>query len=110
MIDEVNLDKSSLVSSPKCSRWYNDPYLKDKIKESKVPGFHEAMLEDHDTLHLIEVDCLKCEHFDEYQITCTAYPEGIPQDIIEGKVHHDKSYPGDNGILFKKRTRPLYYK
>ncbi len=32
--------------------------------------------------------------------TCRAFPEGIPEEIWEGRVSHDKPYPGDNGIRF----------
>ncbi len=31
---------------------------------------------------------------------CRAFPFGIPDEILSGKVSHEKPYPGDNGIRF----------
>ena len=33
---------------------------------------------------------------------CTAFPNGIPQDIGYGSNKHTEPYPGDNGILYQK--------
>lgn len=35
--------------------------------------------------------------------SCTAFPNGIPMVIWMGKDNHKKRYPGDQGIIFKKR-------
>ena len=32
--------------------------------------------------------------------TCQAFPDGIPQDILDGSFDHSKPHPNDNGILF----------
>jgi len=50
--------------------------------------------------------CLECKHFykNEYEeFCCKAFPEGIPDKIIEGKVNHKKPYKGDNGIQFEEK-------
>lgn len=55
--------------------------------------------------------CDKCEHFsfyvmvsvnDELFATCKAYPNGIPKDVFNDNVIHDKEIKGDNGIQFKR--------
>ena len=50
--------------------------------------------------------CYECKHFDRYSIDiliCTAYPKGIPDEILDGKIIHKKPYKGDNGIQFEKK-------
>ncbi len=32
---------------------------------------------------------------------CDAFPDGIPDDIWEEKISHDKPYSGDNGVIFE---------
>jgi len=61
--------------------------------------------------------CLDCAYYGGpkqygFGLTCKAYPRGIPEEILEGKIDHDKPYPGDHGIQFKskkerKRRRKL---
>ncbi len=39
----------------------------------------------------IESQCLTCTHFiDNGEFTCSAYPEGIPRDILFNQTPHDK--------------------
>lgn len=44
--------------------------------------------------------CLDCEHYSGLS-TCDAYPDKIPQEIIDGRVDHTTPYDGDNGITFE---------
>lgn len=52
----------------------------------------------------ITVPCIFCKHFnrDEREnMTCAAYPNGIPKEIQELKVIHTEPYPDDNGIQYE---------
>ena len=44
------------------------------------------------------MQCGFCQHYFRGQERCTAFPEGIPEDILEGRADHRLPYPGDHGI------------
>ena len=45
--------------------------------------------------------CYSCVHLSYGpDMTCAAYPSGIPLSIIESRADHRQSYPGDHGITF----------
>jgi hypothetical protein len=50
-------------------------------------------------------ECFLCKHHDSANCSkrrCAAFPDGIPTDILTGKVSHKKPYAGDNGIVFEE--------
>jgi hypothetical protein len=52
--------------------------------------------------------CYSCAHLnddvlDGEPLLCTAYPDGIPDEIVESEVDHRLPYPGDHGIQFEQR-------
>ena len=47
--------------------------------------------------------CIGCVHY-IFDLTCTAFPKRIPDDILSGVNDHSKPYPGQgNDIVFIKK-------
>ncbi len=48
--------------------------------------------------------CYSCAHLagQGAGMTCTAFPEGIPDEILNSEADHRLPYPGDNGITFEQ--------
>jgi hypothetical protein len=53
--------------------------------------------------------CYSCYYLeaDGLGMTCAAYPNGIPTEILESEVDHRLPYTGDNGIQFKQNPDRL---
>jgi hypothetical protein len=49
--------------------------------------------------------CFKCKHFDYINGGCTAFPDGIPDEITSGENEHAKSLPEqENNIVFEPKN------
>lgn len=51
--------------------------------------------------------CFGCTRFDARNpdvLSCTAFPDGIPEPIILSVRDHRKPYPGDNGLQFDPKA------
>lgn len=44
--------------------------------------------------------CLFCRHA-QANNTCEAFPKGIPQQILDNRILHNRPYPGDHNIQFE---------
>ncbi len=53
-------------------------------------------------------DCLNCKHYIGYAkdkwFHCRAFPDGIPLDIFQQRIKHNKRFPGDNGIIYEAKS------
>lgn len=45
--------------------------------------------------------CVTCARFHVSDLSCDAFPDGIPEEIIAGRFDHTQPYPGDNGLLYE---------
>ena len=48
--------------------------------------------------------CLNCTRYNVYKnntVSCNAFPNGIPDEILDAENNHDKPFKGDNGIRFE---------
>jgi hypothetical protein len=55
-----------------------------------------------------EIPCDTCKHNINKDGTCTAFPKGIPTEILSGSHDHRiKPHPLDNGILYDSVVYPL---
>jgi hypothetical protein len=52
--------------------------------------------------------CYQCKHWKDNneadEPVCDAYPDGIPVQILEGRMDHTVPQVGDHGILFEKEA------
>ena len=54
--------------------------------------------------------CTSCKHrLGKDEETCSAFPNGIPEEIWRGKTGHRTSRPGDQGIVYERRDDPAAY-
>lgn len=58
----------------------------------------------YDDLDFDDPICNKCDHKISGGVSCKAYPNGIPNEILENDVDHRKSYINDNGIVFMPKN------
>lgn len=61
-------------------------------------------------MSVIFSQCLDCKHFDfnnKEKNTCSAFPQGIPEDIFWNRIMHTENLSNDNGIKFEKIKNAL---
>jgi len=51
-----------------------------------------------------EINCFNCKHFREWDFFCKAYPDGVPDEILNGDVAHTEIRPDQKGkAVFEKK-------
>lgn len=61
---------------------------------------------------VVATPCATCAHYTKNgkkSFVCRAYPDGIPDVIINGEVDHRKPHPGDHGIQYDKKPINLEF-
>jgi hypothetical protein len=59
----------------------------------------------HDAMTNIEFSCYLCKHFHKDGTSCDAFPDQIPDSIINGpKKHIERMFDQDNDIFFEKEA------
>lgn len=50
--------------------------------------------------------CFECKHFDIFKGGCTAFPDGIPEEITSGENEHSIPLPDQpNDIVFEPKEK-----
>ena len=57
------------------------------------------------TSNMSKASCFRCKHLNEDEVSCKAFPNVIPREILLAEVPHIKPYEGDNGILFEEKSK-----
>jgi hypothetical protein len=58
------------------------------------------MLDDrHECLTYKPNTCMWCEYLKFDGLTCSAFPDGIPIDILSGGIMHDMVLPNQTGVI-----------
>ncbi len=61
---------------------------------------------------MITPQCFDCKRlFKREGMTCEAFPDDIPDEILLNEHDHKTPFPGDNGLLFepKPKAEPTSY-
>ena len=53
----------------------------------------------------VSPQCNQCRYLEPKTATCSAFPDGIPKEILFNRKDHQNTYPGDYGIRFEEKNR-----
>ena len=51
---------------------------------------------------ILETPCHSCKHYNK-DLTCKAFPNRIPIEILRGKHDHRTPFKGDNGVQYEPK-------
>lgn len=74
-----------------------------KTKQTLVSGESHGVK--YDAVWQISIQCLSCAHYQpDLGIACTAFPDGIPLEIVQGKHNHEQPFSGDKDIRYQPES------
>ena len=69
--------------------------IKKIVKDSNPNKFSGAVT-------ILEISCYSCKHYNK-DLTCKAFPNRIPIEILRGKHEHRTPFEGDRGIQYEPK-------
>ena len=69
--------------------------IKKIIKDSDPNKFSGAVT-------ILKIPCTSCKHYNK-DLTCKAFPDGIPIEILDWKHDHRTPFEGDSGIQYEPK-------
>ena len=70
----------------------------DMAERLYIEGNRNNILDDrHQILNIYGSQCAVCKHFVEDDYYCSAYPDGIPDELLDGSQKHDKTRQDQTG-------------
>jgi len=72
-----------------------------KTKQTNVRAETDGII--GDAVFEISERCLDCKFLRNPPLTCEAFIDGIPDEILSGEFDHVEPFNGDHGIMFEKQ-------
>jgi len=58
----------------------------------------------HQDFAMYKSQCGRCKHLDSIELSCKAFPKGVPMALLSGKISHDLVLPNQIGqSVFTRR-------
>ena len=69
--------------------------IKKIIEDSNPNKFSDAVV-------ILKIPCSSCKHYNK-DLTCKAFPDRIPIEILDGEHDHRTPFDGDGGIQYEQK-------
>jgi hypothetical protein len=82
-----------------------DRYISHEQIAAHLPSFRPVLERSrfdntNDNTIVTKPQCHACQHWRKGSLACKAFPDEIPDLMLTNAVLHDRSFPGDGGIIF----------